>query len=272
MVSLKNKTVTGVLWNFSELILRRGVAIFTTLVLSWFLSPEAFGLLAMITVFLAFSDVLIDAGFSQALIRKESVTQRELSTAFYANTAIAVLAYAILFFCAPYIALFFEQAELESLIRVGGIAILFNALAVVQQAILNRELMFKLQLQVTLPAALFSGLIAIFCAFSGFGVWALIAQVTSQSLLTTLLYWRLRLWRPSFEFGYREFKELFSFGGYLLLAQATRVPFKNMYVIVIAKVYASTIAGLYFFAEKIRDLVLNQLVNSVQKVTYPALS
>lgn len=253
-------------------MLRRGIATLTTLVLAWFLSPGDFGLLAMMTVFLAFSDVLVDAGFSQALIRKEFITQRELSTAFHTNISVAIFAYVVLFFCAPYIALFYEQPELESLIQVAGTAILFNAVAVVQQAILNRELKFKLQLQVTLPASLLSGLIAIFFASMGLGVWALVAQVTSQSILTALFYWRLKLWRPSLEFGHTEFKELFSFGGYLLLAQASHVPFKNMYVIVIAKVYASSIAGMYFFAEKIRDLVLNQLVNSVQKVTYPALS
>lgn len=253
-------------------MLRRGVSTLTTLALAWFLTPEDFGLLAMMTVFLAFADVLVDAGFSQALIRKESVTQRELSTAFFANISIAVLAYLLLFFCASYIALFYEQPELEPLIQVAGVAIFFNALAVVQQAILSRALKFKLQLQVTLPAAAVSGVIAIVCAYSGLGVWALIVQVVSQSLLTALLYWRLQLWSPSLEFGRNEFRELFAFGGYLLLAQMMNVPFKNMYVIVIAKVYVSAIAGLYFFAEKIRDLILNQLVNSVQKVTYPALS
>lgn len=253
-------------------MLRRGVATLTTLMLAWFLTPEDFGTLAMMMVFLAFADVLVDAGFSQALIRKESVTQRELSTAFFANISIAVLAYFLLFLCAPYIAFFYENPGLERLIRVAGIAIFFNALTVVQQAILSRALNFKLQLQVTLPAAVLSGVIAIICAYSGLGVWSLIVQVVSQSLLTSLLYWRLRLWSPSLEFGCNEFRELFTFGGYLLLAQMMNVPFKNMYVIVIAKVYASAIAGLYFFAEKIRDLILNQLVNAVQKVTYPALS
>lgn len=253
-------------------MLRRGIATLTTLLLAWFLTPDDFGMLAMMMVFLAFADVLVDAGLSQALIRKDSVSQRELSTTFFANILIAILAYLLLFFCAPYIALFYEQPDLEHLIRVAGLAIFFNALAVVQQAILSRALKFKLQLQVTLPAAILSGVVAVVCAYSGLGVWALIVQVSSQSLLTALLYWRLRLWAPSLEFGGSEFRELFAFGGYLLLAQMTNVPYKNMYVIVIAKVYVSAIAGLYFFAEKIRDLVLNQLIISVQKVTYPVLS
>lgn len=270
--SLKYKTMSALLWNFTELMLRRSVSTFTTLVLAWFLRPEDFGLLAMMTVFLAFSDVLVDAGLSQALIRKESITQRELSTAFFTNISIAALTYLLLFFYAPYIALFYEQPALESLIRVAGVAIIFNALIVVQQATLSRALKFKLQLQVTLPAAFLSGVIAISSAYSGLGVWALIIQVVSQSFLTSLLYWRLRLWSPSLEFGRNEFRELFSFSGYLLLAQMTNVPFKNMYVIVIAKVYASAIAGLYYFAEKIRDLILNQLVNAVERVTYPSLS
>lgn len=271
-MSLKSKTISGVLWNFSELIMRRGMAVITTLILAWFLSPEDFGLLAMMTVFLAFSDVLVDAGLSQALIRKKTITSRELNTAFFTNLLLATIAYATVLFCAPLIAQFYDEPRLVSLLRVAGISILFNALNVIQQVILYRALKFKLQLKVTLPAAVLSGLIAIICAYSGFGVWSLVAQLTSQSILTALFYLHLRLWRPHLEFGLRELIDLFSFGGYLLLAQLSHVPFKNMYVLVIAKVYTSAIAGLYFFTEKIRDLVVNQLVSSVQKVTYPALS
>ncbi len=98
---LKNKTVKGIYWNFVELFLRRGLTVITTLILAWFLAPAEFGLIAVIMVFIAFSDVLADAGFSQALIRKPSVTNKELNTAFYANISIATVIYAILFFVLP---------------------------------------------------------------------------------------------------------------------------------------------------------------------------
>lgn len=271
-MSLKHKTISGVIWNFSELMLRRGMSGLTTLILAWFLVPQDFGLLAMMTVFLSLSTVLVDAGFSQAIIRKQTLTERELNTAFYSNICISLLTYMGLFFCAPLIAAFYQQPELEALIQVAGLAILFNAITMVQQALLNRSLKFKLLLQISLPAAFLSGLLAILLAYYGAGVWALIAQVISSAFFTMLFYWRLKIWRPVLQFGWSEFRELFSFGGFLLLEQLSRVPFKNMYVIVIAKIYSSSIAGLYFFADKIRDLLLQQLVASVEKVTYPALS
>lgn len=269
---LKRQTAKGVLWNFAELMLRRGTAGITTLILAWFLTPEDFGLVAMMAVFLAFSDVLVDAGLSQALIRKPSVTSTEYDTAFIANIALAFIVYMVLFLIAPAIAGFYEASELEILIRVAGLAIVFTAFTVVQRAVLSRELKFKLQMKVSLPAAVLSGVAAILIAYQGFGVWALVAQILLQAVLTALFFWRLNLWRPHWQFSFKSLYDLSTFSGYLLFAHTTNVPFKHMYVVVIAKVFAAPIAGLYFFAEKIRDLLINQLVSSIQTVTYPALA
>lgn len=270
--NLKIKATSAVIWNFTELMLRRGAGGLTTLVLAWFLTPEDFGLVAMMAVFLSLSNVLVDAGFSQALIRKQSVSSRDYNTAFYSNIAFAVIAYAGLFLAAPAIASFYEESRLVSLVRVAGLAVIFTALSAVQLAVLSRELKFRLQLQVSLPAALISGLIAILLAYLEAGVWALVGQILVQAMVTAILYWGLAIWRPSFSFGWAEFKTLFSFGGYLLLNQVTTVPFKYMYVIVIAKLFSSQLAGLFFFSQKIRDLLVEQLVSSVQTVTFPALA
>lgn len=271
-ISLKRETVSGTAWNFTELFLRRGVGGFTTLILAWFLTPEDFGLVAMMAVFLAFANLIADAGFSDALIRKSNVSITEYDTAFYANIFFSIVVYGLLFITAPLIASFYEQPILNDLIRVTGFVTILNALVLVQRAKLSRELKFKLQMQVSFPAAIISGLCAILLAFAGYGVWALVAQILIQALLNVVLYWRLKIWRPGLQFGWREFNGLFSFGGFLLFNQMTTVPVKHMYVIVIAKFFAAPVAGLYFFAEKIRDLLINQLVSSIQTVTYPALA
>jgi len=270
--SLKQETASGIVWNFTELLLRRGVGGLITIVLAWFLSPEEFGLIAMMAVFLSLSNVLVDAGFSQSLIRSMNVTEREYSTAFYSNIILAFIVYGLLFIGAPFIADFYEQPDLVLLIRVTGLAIIFNSFAIVQRAVLSRELKFKLQLQVSFPAALVSGTVAILLAYAEFGVWALVVQILAQATLNTALYWRLKLWRPKLLFGWTEFKKLSAFGGYLMLNGITTVPIRHMYVIVIAKLFTAPIAGLYFFAEKIRDLMIQQLVSSIQAVTYPALA
>lgn len=271
-VPLKLRTASGVVWNFSDLMLRRGVGGVTTLILAWFLVPEDFGLMAMMVVFLALSKVVVDGGLSQALIRQYTVTQCEYSTAFFANIGIAVLVYAVLFAGAPLIAGFYQEPRLVDLMRVAGIAVVFNAFTLVQRAALSRELKFSLQMWVSLPAVLVSGVVAVGLAYAGYGVWALVAQMLVTSLFTSVMLWGLGLWRPTYELGWPELRRLFNFGGYLLVAQLTNAPFRYMYVVVIAKLFSTTAAGFYFFAGRIRDIIVDQLVSSVQTVTFPALA
>lgn len=271
-MTLSKKTTTGIVWNFVEQMARRGVSIAVTLLLAYFLSPEDFGLVAMMAVFLALGASLMDSGFNQALIRLKDASQVDFNTAFYANIVLGVVAYAILFGAAPWIALFFEQPGLVDLIRVAGLAIIFNSLQVVQVAILSRNLNFKTQLKVNLPAAILSGLLAVVLAYLGWGVWALVAQMLASAILVTLLLWAQWIWRPSLSFSFSSLGQMYNFGYKLFLSGVLDTVFRNMYVIVIAKFFSASVAGLYFFAEKIKELVIGQLVQSIQTVTYPALS
>lgn len=234
--------------------------------------PEDYGLIAMMAVFLSLSGLIVEGGFGQALIRKLDVTQLEYSTAFFANIVLALFSYGVLFFSAPWIADFYNEQVLVSLIRVSGVIILFGSLVVVQDVVLVRELRFKLKLKIALPSSIISGIAAIVLAYMGYGVWALVVQMIVSSILTVFFYWRLKIWRPSLEFSWHALKGLFGFGGYLFVEQVISVLFNNMYVIVIAKAFVSSIAGFYFFSEKIKDLVIHQVVNSIESVTYPALA
>jgi len=226
----------------------------------------------MISVFLAFSSVIVDAGLKQALIRKLEVTQLEYSTAFYANVSLGIVLYSVLYFIAPLIADFYNQPVLIDLVRVSGITVFINSLSMVQETILHRDLNFKVQLRVSLPAAIISGFVAILLAYEGYGVWALVVQVLLSSVLVCIFYWLLNIWRPTFEYSWFCFNELLKFGGYILVAQMINIPYRNMYVIVLAKFFSPSVAGGYFFAEKIKTLLLSQLVDSINNVTYPALA
>ena len=271
-MTLAKKTTIGIAWNFAEQFLRRGVGVAVTLLLAYFLTPEDFGLVAMMAVFLALGGGLMDSGFSLALIRLKDATKMDFNTAFFANIVLGVLSYAILFFSAPYIAQFYEQPGLVELIRVAAIAVIINSLHVVQVAILSRELNFKIQLQVNLPAALISGLVAVGLAVMGWGVWALVVQMVLSAALITLLFWSKNIWRPTWGFSFASLGQMYNFGYKLFLSGVLDTVFKNMYVVVIAKYFSASIAGLYFFAEKIKELLISQLVSSVQTVTYPALA
>ncbi|MBP1910301.1 lipopolysaccharide biosynthesis protein [Methanolobus bombayensis] len=271
-MSLAQKTTTGILWNFAEQLSKRGIGIVVTLLLARFLAPDDYGLVAMMAVFLAIADSIMDLGFNQALIRKKEATDSDFSTAFYTNLALGGLSYLLLFISAPFIAMFYEEPRLVILVRVVGIVILINSFQIVQSAILSRNLNFKAQLKAAVPATFISGLFAVIMAYIGFGVWSLVAQMIISSLVLTVFLWSMNIWRPTFVFSKEALAEMFGFGSKIFLSGLLDTIFRNIYLVVIAKIFTATIAGHYFFASKIRDLILNQLVNSIQTVTYPALA
>lgn len=271
-MTLAKKTTVGILWSFSEQLLRRGVGIVTTLLLAYFLVPEAYGLLAMMAVFIAIATSLMNSGFRQALIRLKEATDLDSSTAFYANLVLGLLAYTALYFAAPLIAAFYEEQRLVLLIRVTGLVVLINAFQVVQIALFHRQMNFKAQLKASFPAALVSATVAVLLAYMGAGVWALVAQMIIAALITVILLWLMSDWRPQWCFSKNSLKSMYNFGYKLFLSGLLDTVFKNLYVIVIAKLFTVSIAGLYFFAEKMRELILAQLVRAIQNVTYPALA
>ncbi len=271
-MSLTLKTTTGILWNMAELVSRRGVQVLVTLLLAYFLSPEDFGLVAMLTVFLALGTTLMDSGLKQALIRLKTPNQKDFATAFYANIFLGLVAYVLLFVSAPLIAQFYQEPRLIDLIRVVSLAILFSSFQTVQVATLSRELNFKAQLKANLPASILSGILAIVLAYLDFGVWALISQMLASVLLISIFLWMQRLWRPTLEFSKQSLVEMYHFGYKLFLSSVIDTVFNSLYIIVIAKVFSIATAGLYFFADRIKEMVVMQLVMAIQNVTYPALS
>ena len=270
--SLGSKTATGVFWNFFEMMGRQGIGILVTLFLARFLAPRDFGLVAMLSVFFAIANALMDVGFRQALIRKKDVTSADYSTMFFTNLGLGFVAYCLLFISAPFIAVFYNEPRLVVLARAVGVVVIINSFQLVQVVDLTRRMDFKTQFKVTIPAGVISGIAAITMAYKGFGVWSLATQMILSPLLITVSLWRVNSWRPTREFSTGSFRGLFGFGSKLFLSGLLDIVFRNIYVVVIAKLFTASITGYYFFATKVRDAILHQLSGSIQKVTYPALS
>lgn len=271
MINLAQKTLSGTIWHFSQQLVRRGINFIVTLILARYLVPADFGLVAMMAVFLALGASIMDSGFKQALIRAQESTQVDLNTAFYANLFLGVVSYGLLFVTAPLIASFYAEPKLIELIRVTALGVLINSFLVVQSAQMHQQLNFKVEMQTALPASIISSMVAIVLAYFGYGVWALIFQMLIFSLCNTLFFWFKQGWRPSLNFSSTSLRKMYSFGCKIFLSGILDIVFKNIYVVVIAKLFSATIAGQYFFAEKIKDMVINQLVSSIQTVSYPAL-
>jgi len=271
-MSLGKKATVGILWNLADQFARRGISIFVTLILAKFLAPEDYGLVAMMAVFIALGQSLMDSGFREALIRLENISTVDYSTAFYANIFLGVISYGFLFVAAPYIADFYDESRLIDLIRVASLTVVVMSFQIVQVASLSRKLNFKAQLKASFPASIISGGLAVVLAYCGAGVWALVAQMIVNAVVHTALLWLMEGWRPTRQFGWSSLRGMYNFGYKLFLSGALDTIFQNLYVIVIAKVFSVHLAGLYFFANKIKELLVQQIVQAIQKVTYPALA
>ncbi|MBE0654108.1 MAG: oligosaccharide flippase family protein, partial [Bacteroidales bacterium] len=185
MSSLKQKTLTGLKWSAFERFGTQGISFIITIIIARILSPSDYGILGMIAIFLALSRVFIEAGFGTALIRKQDRTQTDFSTVFYYNVAVSLLFYILLFITAPLIAGFYDMTILVPVTRVVGINIIIGAFGAIHRTKLSIDLNFKLLAKISIVSIIFTGAIGIFLAYKGYGVWALIIQHLTSTILTT---------------------------------------------------------------------------------------
>lgn len=241
------------------------------IIMARILTPDDYGLVGMITIFMAISQSLIDSGFSQALIRKQDRTEIDNSTVFYFNIVVSIVLYLILFFCAPLIARFYDEPQLTPITRAIGLGLIFNSLAIVQRALLTLNLNFKTQAKATLIGAVVSGIVGILLAYKGFGVWAIVICQLANTGLVTILLWIFSHWKPILAYSWKSFRELFSFGSKLLASGLIDTIYRNLYLILIGKVFKASDLGYYTRAQQFADFPSSNLTGIFQRVTYPVL-
>lgn len=270
--SLKHKTVRGVGWSFIDNIISSGITFLVGLVLARLLTPEEYGIMAMIAIFIAISNSIIDSGFSNALIRKVQIERVDYNTVFYFNLAVSIVLYLLLYYFSPAISFFFKEPVLVEVTRVIGWILIVNALAIVPRTQLVRSVDFRTQTKVSVISSICSGGIGISMALGGLGVWSLVGQQLSRQTLNTLFLWIYCRWYPVLEFSTKSFKELFGFGSKLLLSGLLDTIYKNIYYIVIGRFYNSAELGQYTRAEQFNAIFSSNLTSVVQRVSYPVLS
>ena len=270
--SLKHKTVKGVGWSFIDNLSSSGITFLVGLVLARLLTPSEYGIMAILTIFIAVSNSIVDSGFSNALIRKTDAKQVDYNTVFLFNLVVSGLLYVVLFFAAPSISVFFNEPLLVEVLRVIGWVLVINALAIIPRTLFVKEANFKTQTKVSLIASISSGVVGISMALAGMGVWSLVGQQLSRQLLNTLFLWIYCKWRPVWEFSIQSFKELFGFGSKLLLSGLLDTVFKEIYSLVIGRCYTSAQLGQYTRANQFNQIFSSNLTTVIQRVSYPVLS
>ena len=270
--SLKDKTVRGVGWSFIDNIASSGITFLVGLILARLLTPEEYGVMAMIAIFIAVSNSIIDSGFSNALIRKVHINRIDYNTVFYFNIVVSIVLYISLFLASPAISVFFKEPILMEVMRIIGFILIINALSIIPRTIFVRNVNFKTQTKVSLISSISSGFVGIGMALAGMGVWSLVGQQLSRQLLNTLFLWIFCKWHPNFEFSIKSFNELFGFGSKLLLSGLINTIYKNIYYIIIGRFYSSAQLGQYTRAQQFNIIFSSNLTSVVQRVSYPVLS
>lgn len=270
---MDNKIVAnGVIWNAVGKYSSQGISFLVSIVMARLLTPQDYGILGIIAVFIAISDTFIDAGFSNALIKKVNCSAKDLSTVFYCNVTISILVFLVLFICAPYIANFYKIPILVQTTRVMALSFIINSFGAVSRTLLVKELNFKATNIITLIGSITSGTIGILLAIANFGVWALVFQTVLTSLIITIINIIYAKWIPLITFSKNSFHELFGFGSKLLASNMVFQIHNNLYNLVIGKAFNSIQLGYFSRAAGYAQLIPGNIYGLFQGILFPILS
>lgn len=271
-MSLSQQALGGVLWATVEKFGSKIIQFFTTIILARILLPEDFGTVAMVSIFFAISMILIDSGFSQALIREDEILEKDKTTTFYINFITAIFLFIVLWSIAPLISEFFQEPVLLWMTRFMAFTPIFFSLTIVQRALYSHRINFRTQAFIYLISSALSGISAVILALYDLGVWALASQYVLLSFVTSFLFWGINPWLPKGFIDKQSFKKLFGFGSNLMLTGLISVTFREVYKVIIGRLYSTSLLGFYAQAENIKNVVSDNLVSVLVRVTYPALS
>lgn len=268
----KNQIIHNFLWRLAERTGAQLISFVVTIVLARLLEPEAYGTVALITVFVSILQVFVDSGFGSALIQKKEADDVDFSTVFYFNIFLCIVLYAALFAAAPWIAGFYDDAVLTSMIRMLGIVILISGVKNIQQAYVSRTMQFKRFFWATLSGTLISAMIGIIMAYCGFGAWALIMQNLSNMMIDTLILWKTVKWRPRRLFSVKRLKALSSYAWLLLSSSLIDSFYGNFRQLVIGKAYSSVDLAYYNKGRHLPNMIVTNVNTSLDSVLFPVLS
>lgn len=269
MNELKKSTIRSAIWSMVERFSVQGVQFILSFFIARQLSPSDYGLMAMLFIFMALAQLFVDSGFSNALIQKQDRTDVDFSTVFYFNIVVSLVLYLVLQFCAPYIASFYNQPQLVDMIVFVAFNFVISSFATVRRAKLIINLDFRRQAFISLISVIFSGLVAVYMAYHGYGVWTLVVQGLLNNVISVILLWITTKWHPLFVFSMTSFKELFSFGSKLLVGGVIQVVYTNFYTLLIGKFFTTQDLGLFTRAQQTTQIPSNQLTQVLVRVTYP---
>ncbi len=279
-VNTKEKTIKGLFWGYLEKLGGELVALIVSVVLARLLGPEAYGIIPLITVFTSILGVIVQGGFGSALIQKKDADKTDFSTVFYFQLLLSAVLYAGMFFAAPFIAAFYNNPYLTSMVRVLSLSLIIGAVNNIQHAYISKTMQFKKFFFASFTGTVVSGIVGVVLAFvitsrTGnpvYGAWALIAQKLTDHIIDTAFLWFTVKWRPTLKFSFTKLKSLFSYGWKILVSSFIDTVYKDINTLIIGKAYTSSDLAYYNKGNAYPKLIMNNLNQAIQHVLFPALS
>lgn len=266
------KVFSNFIWRFAERCGAQLVTFIVSIVLARILSPSDYGTIALVTVFTTILQVFIDSGLSTALIQKKDADDLDFSSVFYFNFVICIILYLIMFVSAPFIADFYKDSSLVSIVRVISLTLIISGVKGVQQSYVSRHMLFKRFFFSTLGGTIFSAILGIIMAYAGFGVWAIVFQQLSNNAIDTLILWITVKWRPIKKFSWSRLKNLLSFGWKMLASSLLDTVYNNLRNMIIGKLYTSADLAFYNQGDKFPKLIVTNINTSIDSVLLPTMS
>lgn len=270
--SLKGRVISGTLWNFCQKISAQLMSLVISIVLARLLTPDDYGIVAMITVFTNIAMVFITTGFSSAIIQKKELSEADISTMFYSGLALSLVLYGILFFAAPYIAIMYKEPLLTDMIRVESLIVVLGASYSVQQALISRNLQYKKNFFIGAVCVIVQGISGITFAMNGFGPWSLVFSTLIHYFAHSVLMWCVVKWKPKLIFSTRSFKAMFGFSTKMLAAGLLNAVFNNIRSLIIGVRYTSADLAYYNKGYQYPTLIMTQVDGTINTVLFSSLS
>lgn len=272
MISNRVSTFSNFMWRFAERCGAQIVTFIVSIVLARLLTPEDYGQVALITIFITIMQVFVDSGLGTALIQKKDADDIDFSSVFYFNLVVCLVLYSIMFVSAPFIAKFYNDVSLIPIIRVISLTIVISGVKGIQQSYVSRNMLFKRFFYATLGGTVFSAFLGIGMAYIGAGVWAIVAQQLSNTAIDTLILWITVKWRPKKKFSWKRLKSLLSFGWKMLVSALLDTVYTNIRSLVIGKMYSSSDLAFYNQGDKLPSVIVNNINTSIDSVLLPTIA
>ncbi len=270
--TVKSRVISSLFWKVLERGGVQGVQFVVQILLARMLTSDDYGVITLITIFINIANVLVQGGFSSALIRKKDTDEKDYSSIFYLCMVLSVILYAFLFFSAPLVAIFYDKPILTNILRVLAITLFFGAYNAIQIAILSKEMEFKKLFYSSLGAVFVSGVVGVYMAYAGFGPWALVGQqLTNQVMISVILTLSVE-WRPKLIFSFQRVKDIFSFSSKLLVSNLINTIYTEVNSLVVGKKYTMSTLGYYSRGKQFPAVISSNIDTSIQAVMFPAFS